>query len=73
VFKFANSIDHCSLTKYRSPLNFKLLDCPLQDAPLMYNSHPVALLGFEKNEENLKKQLLCLQKMMTFLKPPRLF
>jgi hypothetical protein len=33
VFKFANSIDHCSFTKYRRLLNFKLLDCLLQDAP----------------------------------------
>jgi hypothetical protein len=32
VLKFADSIDHCSLAKYRIPLNFTLLDSPLQDA-----------------------------------------
>jgi hypothetical protein len=32
VFKFADSIDHCSLAKYRIPLNFTLLDSSLQDA-----------------------------------------
>jgi hypothetical protein len=33
VFKFVDSIDHCSLTKYTIPLNFTLLDSSLQDSP----------------------------------------
>jgi hypothetical protein len=32
VFKFADSIDHCSLLKYRIPFSFTLLDSSLQCA-----------------------------------------
>jgi hypothetical protein len=47
VFKFADSINHCSFTKYHTPLNCTLLDSTLQDGFLMYKSQTVAILFFK--------------------------
>jgi hypothetical protein len=61
VLKFADSINHCSLTKYRIPPSFTLLDSSLQDAFFIlfyFYGHPVIFLVFEKNGENLKKNLV---------------
>jgi hypothetical protein len=48
VFKLADSIDHCSLTKYRIPFSFTLLDSSLKGASFVVKPSPRNSLSFQE-------------------------
>jgi hypothetical protein len=58
VFKFGDSIYHCSLTKYRLVLNSTLLDSPLQDVSFDVRNSDRRPLSFREKLRKLKKNLL---------------
>jgi hypothetical protein len=69
VFKFGDSIDHCSLTKYRISLNFTLLDSSLQDASFDVSQSSRNSLSFREKWKKLKKKSYLVFKFDLILSP----